>query len=103
MDRVSVARGSKYKCYLYHGTISFCNTTQNAIYSTLVQAVGGAFFFVTAYLTYRNVRATEANVKATEEKQVTERFSKAVELLGSDKLEVRMGAIYALAWIIHEK
>ncbi len=53
-------------------------------------------FFVTAYFTYRNVRATEANVKATEEKQVTERFSKAVELLGSEKLEVRMGAIYAL-------
>lgn len=62
---------------------------QNAIYGTLVQALGGVFFFVTAYFTYRNV-------KATEEKQVTERFSKAVELLGSEKLEVRLGAIYAL-------
>lgn len=69
---------------------------QNAIYGTLIQALGGAFFVITAYFTYRNVRAAEANVKATEEKQVTERFSKAVELLGSDKLEVRLGAIYAL-------
>jgi hypothetical protein len=69
---------------------------QNAIYGTLVQALGGAFFVVTAYFTYRNVRATEANVRAAEEKQVTERFSKAIELLGSEKLEVRLGGIYAL-------
>jgi len=62
---------------------------QNGIYTTLVQALGGAFFFVTAYLTWRNV-------KATEEKQVTERFSKAVEMLGSDKIEIRLGGIYAL-------
>ncbi|UBF27469.1 pentapeptide repeat-containing protein [Kovacikia minuta CCNUW1] len=62
---------------------------QNNIYTTLVQALGGAFFFVTAYLTWRNV-------KATEEKQITERFSKAVEMLGSDKIEVRLGGIYAL-------
>lgn len=62
---------------------------QNAIYGTLIQTLGGIFFFVTAYLSWRNV-------KATEEKQVTERFSKAVEQLGSDKLEVRLGGIYAL-------
>ncbi len=62
---------------------------QNAIYGTLIQAIGGAFFFVTTYLTWRNV-------KATEEKQVTERFSKAIELLGSKNLEVRLGGIYAL-------
>lgn len=62
---------------------------ENAIYGTLVQAFGGTFFVVTAYLTWRNV-------KATEEKQVTERFSKAVELLGNEKLQVRLGGIYAL-------
>lgn len=62
---------------------------QNASYGTLVQLLGGAFFSVTAYLTWRNV-------KATEDKQITERFSKAVEQLGSDKLEVRLGGIYAL-------
>lgn len=69
---------------------------QNAIYGTLIQALGGAFFVVTAYFTYRNVKATEANVRAAEEKQVTERFSKAIELLGSERLEVRLGGIYAL-------
>ncbi len=62
---------------------------QNAIYGTLVQALGGAFFFVTAWLTW-------LNVKVAEEKQVTERFSKAIELLGNEKLEIRLGGIYAL-------
>lgn len=62
---------------------------QNAIYGTLSQALGTVFFVVTAYFTYRNV-------KATEEKQVTERFSKAIELLGSEKLAARLGGIYAL-------
>lgn len=62
---------------------------QNKVYETLVQGLGGAFFFVTAYLTWRNL-------KATEEKQITERFSQAVGFLGKPELEVRLGGIYAL-------
>ncbi|NJL41674.1 MAG: pentapeptide repeat-containing protein [Leptolyngbyaceae cyanobacterium SM1_4_3] len=62
---------------------------QNKVYETLVQGLGGAFFFVTAYLTWRNI-------KASEEKQITERFSQAVGFLGKPELEVRLGGIYAL-------
>lgn len=62
---------------------------QNKVYETLVQGLGGAFFFVTAYLTWRNI-------KATEEKQITERFSQAVGFLGKPELEVRLGGVYAL-------
>ncbi|BAY11708.1 pentapeptide repeat-containing protein [Calothrix sp. NIES-2098] len=36
------------------------------------------------------------NIKLTQERLITERFSKAVEHLGDDKLEVRLGGIYAL-------
>ncbi len=61
---------------------------QNAIYGIIIQIVGGIFFFITAYLSWRNV-------KATEQKQVAERFSKAVEQLQSDKF-VQLGGIYAL-------
>jgi hypothetical protein len=64
-------------------------TARNAILGTLLQAVSAIFFAFTAYFTWRNV-------KAAEEKQITERFSKAVELLGSDKIEIRLGGIYAL-------
>jgi len=64
--------------------------TGNSIYGSIIQTLGGIFFFVTAYLSLRNVEATE-------QKQVAERFSKAVEQLGSnsDKL-VQLGGIYAL-------
>lgn len=56
---------------------------------TLIQALGGLFFLTTAYLSRRNLLITEG-------KEVTERFSKAVELLGDERLEVRLGGIYLL-------
>jgi len=56
---------------------------------TLIQALGGLFFLTTAYLSRRNLQITEG-------KEVTDRFSKAVELLGDDRLEVRLGGIYLL-------
>lgn len=71
-------------------------TLENGIYTTLIQSLGGAAFFFTAYFTWRNIKTAEANLKATEDKQITERFSKAIEHLGSDKLEVRLGGIYSL-------
>jgi hypothetical protein len=35
-------------------------------------------------------------LQVTEQGQITERYTKAVEQLGSDKLDVRLGGIYAL-------
>lgn len=70
---------------------------QNALYGTLAQSIGGLLFFVTIYFTWRNV-------KATEDKQIAERFSKAIEQLQSEKLGVQLvgvqlGGIYALEQI----
>ena len=63
---------------------------ENSYRTTLVQALGGLFFLVTAGLTLRNIQLTD-------DKQVAERFSKAVEMLGSsEKLELRVGGIYSL-------
>jgi hypothetical protein len=64
-------------------------TLQNAVYGSLIQALGALFFCTTAFLIWRYL-------KTTEEKQIIERFSQAVEHLGSDKQEVRLGGIYAL-------
>jgi Pentapeptide repeats (9 copies)/Pentapeptide repeats (8 copies) len=61
---------------------------QNALDSSVLQFASGLFFVITAFIAW-------LNLKATEEKQITERF-KAVEQLGSDKLEVRIGSIYSL-------
>ncbi len=56
---------------------------------TLIQALGGLFFLTTAYLSRRNLQITENQA-------VTARFSKAVELLGDNRLEARLGGIYLL-------
>ncbi|WP_019498271.1 pentapeptide repeat-containing protein [Pseudanabaena sp. PCC 6802] len=91
--------------------------TRNAVVGGLLQAGGLFFFTITAYLTFRNLKVAEENLRVSEEKQVTERFnaqenlrvseekqvterfSKAVDQLGSDKIEVRLGGIYALEQI----
>lgn len=44
----------------------------------------------------------EAQTEADRQRRITESFSKAVEQLGSDKLEVRLGGIYALERLSQE-
>ncbi|OCQ88905.1 hypothetical protein BCD64_03945 [Nostoc sp. MBR 210] len=44
----------------------------------------------------KTAEAANKNAEIAEDKQITERFSKAVELLASDKIEVRLGGIYTL-------
>lgn len=71
--------------------------SQNAIYGTLAQVLGGAFFFITAYLSLQNLKIAEKTLRATEEKQVTEHFSRAIEhLANEDRPEIQLGGIYAL-------
>ena len=65
---------------------------ENAARTVLVQGAGGLFAAAAAYIAWRNL-------KATQEKQVAERFSKAVEQLGNDNIHVRLGGIYALEQI----
>ncbi|MGP1387934.1 MAG: pentapeptide repeat-containing protein [Thainema sp.] len=54
-----------------------------------LQTVAGLAFIATAVFTWRNLNLTE-------DKNVTDRFSKAVEMLADDKLEIRLGGIYLL-------
>jgi hypothetical protein len=55
----------------------------------LVQGLVGIAFFAGAFLTWRQVRVTR-------EGQITERFTRAVDQLGSDRVDVRIGGVYAL-------
>jgi hypothetical protein len=74
-------------------------TIQNGIYTPLIQVIGGAILSITAYVGYCNFEIGQKNLKVTEDKQVTERFSKSIEHLGSDKIEIRLGGIYAIEQI----
>lgn len=62
----------------------------------------GALYFNTQQ-TFEALQATRDELKLSEQGQLTDRFSKAVELLGNnDNLEVRLGGIYALGRIAHD-
>ncbi|GAA4704752.1 pentapeptide repeat-containing protein [Streptomyces youssoufiensis] len=73
----------------------------NDVRTTLVQAVGGMVVLFGAYATWRQLRVSQAGLRATQEGYVTDRFSTAVDQLGSDKLETRIGGLHAL-WRIAE-
>jgi hypothetical protein len=62
---------------------------RNDARSALVNAVAGLLLGVTAVFTWQQLTISR-------EGQITERFTRAVELLGSDDLAVRVGAIRAL-------
>lgn len=68
---------------------------ENSARVTLAQIIGGLALLAGLYFTYKNIRVTE-------EGKITERFSKAVEMLGSEKLDVRLGGIYALERIARD-
>jgi len=62
---------------------------------TLAQIIGGLVLLLGLYATFKKIRVAV-------EGKLTEQFSKAVELLGSDKLDVRLGGIYSLERIARD-
>jgi len=57
--------------------------------ATLLQNIAGLLLLLGAFATWRQVQISR-------EGQITERFSRAIEQLGSDKEDVRLGGIYTL-------
>ncbi|MFE2436324.1 hypothetical protein ACFXA8_16730, partial [Streptomyces sp. NPDC059409] len=74
----------------------------NDVRTTLLQVIGGLVVLFGAYATWRQLRVSQAGLRATQEGYVTDRFSRAVDQLGSDKLDVRIGGLHAL-WRIAEQ
>ena len=82
---------------------------QNDARTTLLQGLGGAVLLLGAYFTYRQLRISReqllhtiedsrAQLRVTQEGQITERFTRAVDQLGSS-IDVQLGGIYALQQI----
>ncbi|MBA3947652.1 MAG: hypothetical protein H0X37_24240 [Herpetosiphonaceae bacterium] len=69
--------------------------TQNQIIATIAQVFGGLLVLAT-------IAVTRSTRNVTRRGQITERFTRAIDQLGSDNLAVRLGAIYALEQIARE-
>jgi hypothetical protein len=65
----------------------------------LVNLLGGFAVAVTIFFTYRNFKVAQDTVKLTENRLITETFSKAIEQLGNADMSVRLGGIHSLARI----
>jgi hypothetical protein len=65
------------------------------VLKTVAQILGGGGLLAGLYFTWKNVQVLH-------EGQITERFTRSIEHLGSDKLEVRLGGVYALGRIARD-
>lgn len=92
----------------------------NDIRTTLLQGIGGAVLLLGAYFTYRQLQngrdqleVARQQAQATAEQageqlalaqqgQVTERFTRAVDQLGSPEVDIRIGGIYGLERIARD-
>ena len=52
--------------------------------------------------TQAQLENAQEELRLTRQGQITERFTRAIDQLGSEKLEIRIGGIYALEWIDKE-
>ena len=66
------------------------------VITLLAQIVGGIVLTIGVGVTWRRMTFTEQTLRVTEQGQITERYTRAIEHLGHEKPAVRMGAIYAL-------
>jgi len=69
---------------------------ENEARVTLAQVLAGGALLMGLYFYWKRVAAMEKDVEVAKKGQVTERFTHAIEQLGNEKLEVRLGGIYAL-------
>ncbi len=79
-----------------------CFDIENEARKTLAYIMGGVLAIIGITLAFRRIRALERQVQVAQEGQITERFTRAIEQLGSDRMEVRLGGIYALERIAND-
>jgi hypothetical protein len=93
---------------------------ENEARKTLAEVIGGLVLISGLFFTWRSLEATQENLNlshasaesslliskqtllSASEAQITERFTKAIEHLGSNNMNVRIGALYALERIAND-
>jgi hypothetical protein len=80
--------------YWLHPKVIF--DMENEARRTLAYIIGGLLVFIGIILTFWQIRILGKQVLVSQEGQITERFTRAIEQLGSEKVAIRFGGIYAL-------
>jgi Pentapeptide repeats (8 copies) len=75
---------------------------QNDARATLLQGLGGLALLLGAFYTYQQVQTGRRQLYVAQQGQVTERFTRAIDQLGNENLDVRLGGIYALERIARD-
>jgi Pentapeptide repeats (8 copies) len=79
---------------------------QNDARTTLLQGLGGLAVLVGVYFSYQqlqhSIQAFREQHELDRQGQITERLTRAVDQLGHDSLDVRLGGIYALERIAND-
>jgi Pentapeptide repeats (8 copies) len=79
------------------------SNAQNNIRTTLLQGIAGVALLTGAYFAYRGLEAGRLQLKATEDGQITTRYTEAVKQLGDKENDhIRIGGIYALRRIARD-
>ena len=69
---------------------------ENASRSTLGQILSGVAVLTGLIFAWQQLGQTSDNLRVSQEGQITDRFTRAVDQLGGEDLTVRLGGIYAL-------
>ena len=76
------------------------------VITAAVQGLGGIAVLIGIYFAWANLKTTQKSqtetIRLTNEGQITDRFTKAIDQLGSSQLDVRLGGIYALERIARD-
>jgi uncharacterized protein YjbI with pentapeptide repeats len=75
---------------------------QNGIYKLVVEGIGAILLGGAIYSGWQYLRRVEAQAQMATDRQITDRFDRAIANLASDKIEARLGGIYALERLAQE-
>jgi hypothetical protein len=82
---------------------------KNDVRTALLQGIGGALLLAGAFFTWREIQATgqqvelsQRQISISQDAQITDRFTRAIDQLGSSNEDVRLGGIHALGRIAEE-
>jgi uncharacterized protein YjbI with pentapeptide repeats len=75
---------------------------ENASRGTLGQILSGVAVLTGLVFAWQQLGQTSDNLRVSQEGQITDRFTRAVDQLGSDDFTVRLGGIYALERIARD-